>query len=91
MPDLTSSLVLILLAVFLGAVLTLLGTALGGLLVFRTRRDSHEPLFQVREPKGDAFVSDDFPEIKPAEEDVVPSLFPKNEEFLRQLKTGKVD
>ena len=39
----------------IGAISVLLGVALGGWLVFKTKRDSHESLFQLKEPKGQAF------------------------------------
>lgn len=50
---------LILLAVFMGAALTLAGVALGGLFVFRTKREPHESLFKLGQEQGDAFVEDD--------------------------------
>ena len=39
----------------IGALSVLLGVALGGFLVFRTRRDSHESLFSGREKQGEVF------------------------------------
>jgi len=60
--SLTTIIILFLLAVFLGAVLTLSGAALGALVVFRTKREPHEPLFKIGTPKGEAFTLDDFPE-----------------------------
>jgi hypothetical protein len=47
---------LILLSVFLSALLTLCGTTLGFSFVFRTKRESHEPLFRLGRKTGDAFV-----------------------------------
>lgn len=41
---------------------TITGVLLGGLLVFRTKREAHDPLFQLRQPKGEAFVLDEFGE-----------------------------
>ena len=38
-------------AVLLSGVLTLAAVALGGVLVFRTKKESHEKLFQVRRPE----------------------------------------
>ena len=55
-----ASIALILLAVFLGAILTLSAVALGALVVFRTKREPHESLFKVGAEKGDAFISDDY-------------------------------
>jgi hypothetical protein len=56
----TASIALILLAVFLGAIMTLIGVALGALVVFRTKREPHESLFKVGAEKGDAFIRDDY-------------------------------
>lgn len=53
---------LVLAAVALGGVFVLLAVSLGGLLVFKTKRESHEPLFSMGKPAGGAFVLDDFPE-----------------------------
>lgn len=39
----------------IGALSVLLGVALGGWLVFRTRRDSHESLFPSKEKSGQVF------------------------------------
>lgn len=39
-------------------VLTMLAVALGGYLVFRTKKESHEKLFSVQDPVGTAYVSD---------------------------------
>jgi hypothetical protein len=57
-----SLVLLVLLAVLLGAVLTLAGAALGGLFVFRTKREPHESLFKLGQEQGDAFVQDDIGE-----------------------------
>lgn len=95
-----SSILLILLAVFLGAVLTLAGAALGGLLVFRTRKEPGAGLFRVGQEKGDAFLLDDYEggideiPVKPrgpkAVDDPVPSIVAKQtERFLSQLKNKK--
>ena len=46
-------------AFFLAWVSTLSGVALGGFLVFRTKRDTHEALFQTKPPQGEAFNIDD--------------------------------
>lgn len=35
------------------------GVALGGYMVFRTKKEPHESFFKLREPKGKAFVLDD--------------------------------
>lgn len=49
----------ILAAVAVGGVLTLLGVALGAHFVFKTKREAHESLFQVKPMEGDATVVDD--------------------------------
>lgn len=49
---------------------TLSGVALGGFLVFRTKREGYDSLFQVKQPEGQAFnLPDEFtdfqqPEVK---------------------------
>ena len=94
-----SSLLILLAAVLLGSVLALAGAALGGLLVFKTRKDPGASLFNARSERGDAFVLDDYEEReeeKPAKgrdqraEDPVPSIVAKQtERFLSQLKNKK--
>jgi hypothetical protein len=95
---------LVLLAVFLGTVLTLVGVALGALAVFRTKREPHERLFRAGMEKGDAFVMDNledgFPdqrrfnrtgsEQKPAPDDAAPGIIARQtERFLTQLKANQ--
>lgn len=43
------------------------GVALGGLLVYRTKREAHEGLFQFRQPDGDASVADEYSPEEAAE------------------------
>lgn len=81
----------LLIAFSMGGILTLMSVALGGFLVFRTRRDSHEPLFGISSPKAEAFVLDpmDETETKEDNEDIVPGLLKKRTDaFLEQLKKG---
>ncbi len=90
---------LVLLAVFLGAILTLAGAALGALVVFRTKREPHEPLFKTRQDTGDAFILDDLDDgieervVRGRDskvDDPVPSIVAKQtEKFLNQLKNKK--
>lgn len=47
------------LAFILAWICTLSGVALGGYLVFRTKREGYDPLFQVKPPEGQAFNLDD--------------------------------
>ena len=82
----------ILIAFGMGGVMTLMAVALGGFLVFRTRRDSHEALFQVKQPKGDAFVLDPmetgFGDME--QKDVVPDIIKKQtDRFTEQLLREK--
>lgn len=42
-----------------GTLFPLLGVALGGFLVFRTKKESHESLFPGREKPGEAFNIDE--------------------------------
>ena len=59
MPDFATATYLLLYTV-LGWFATLTGVALGGFLVYRTRRDTDDPLFaSQKERKGEAFVIDD--------------------------------
>ena len=88
------NLVLTLVAVLLGAALALVGVALGGLLVFRTKKEPGAGLFNTRTERGDAYIMDDF-ESEPDQpkgrdqkiEDPVPSIVAKQtERFLSQIK-----
>lgn len=95
----TSIILLILLAVFLGAILTLAGFALGALVVFRTKREPHESLFKLGQEKGDAFVVDDYgqgvedtpvPGRDPRKDDPNPEIHQKFvDRFLNQYRTDK--
>lgn len=79
----------ILIAFAMGGVMTLMAVGLGGFLVFRTRRDSHESLFALKSPKGDAFVVDPIAETFGDEEpkDAVPDILRKQtDRFMEQLK-----
>ncbi len=42
---------------------TLSGVALGGFLVYRTKKESYEPLF-AKQPEGDSFNVDDISEMQ---------------------------
>jgi hypothetical protein len=47
------------LAFILAWICTLSGVALGGFLVFRTKREGYDSLFKVKPPEGQAFNLDD--------------------------------
>ena len=88
------SMIIILAAVLLGAALALAGAALGGLLVFKTKKEPGAGLFNTRTERGDAYIMDDF-ESEPDQpkgrdqkiEDPVPSIVAKQtERFLSQIK-----
>lgn len=49
----------LILAFILAWVCTLSGVALGGFLVFRTKREGYEQMFSVKPPEGQAFNTDD--------------------------------
>lgn len=49
-------------ACLMTSVYTLAGVALGGWLVFRTKKEAHERLFSAKPPQGEAFVLDPFDE-----------------------------
>jgi hypothetical protein len=58
----------LILFVLLGWIATLSGVALGGFLVFRTKRDRYDALFSSGAPKGEAFsLEDDGTDVVPAE------------------------
>jgi flagellar basal body-associated protein FliL len=102
MDSVQTSLIL-LLVVFVTSILTMAAVGLGGLLVFRTKKESHEKLFSVGPPKGESFVVDDFSDgfldqqkevprypKKPVVEDALPEIIARqNADFLNQLKQGK--
>jgi hypothetical protein len=48
-----------LIAFMLAWVCTITGVALGGFLVYRTKREHYEPFMTVGQPKGDSFNIDD--------------------------------
>jgi hypothetical protein len=99
MADPSYSFLILLAAVLMGAVLALTGAALGGLLVFKTRKEPGASLFNTRAERGDAFILDDYEggvEEQPIKgrdqkgEDPVPSIVAKQTElFLSQLKNAK--
>jgi hypothetical protein len=85
---------------FLGAVTVLVAVALGGYLVFRTKKEAHESLFG-RTQEAKAFIVDEFAgaepinyprrpafnEAMPAADDPVPSILEKQtNKFLHVLK-----
>jgi uncharacterized SAM-binding protein YcdF (DUF218 family) len=43
-------------------IFVLTAVALGGLLVYRTKRESHEALYQIKKPEGSAWVEDPYGE-----------------------------
>ncbi len=49
----------LILAFILAWACTLSGVALGGFLVFRTKREGYDPLFQVKQPEGKVFNIED--------------------------------
>ena len=79
----------VLMILWSGAAMTLFGVLIGGVLVFRTKRDSHETIFAPKQPKAEGPVNID--ELNVEEEvDIVPDMFgAKNREFLSQLAAEK--
>jgi hypothetical protein len=70
---------------------SLVGVALGGYLVFRTKREAHDSLFNVKPPKGEAWVEDVIPGEPDQREDPVPELFrQQSDNFLRQFVSRNV-
>jgi len=65
---------------------TLSGVALGGWLVFRTKRDTFEPLFRTGADKGDSFnIDDDFNIVEEAPAVLHPGTEKANENFIKQF------
>jgi len=76
----------------IGALSVLLGVALGGWLVFRTRRDSNESLFQLKETKGQAFnIEEDWEKELPEESETPSNVAQAASKFRTQLATHKPD
>jgi hypothetical protein len=73
-----------------GALIVLFGVLLGGILVFRTKREAYEPLFQPK-TSGGAVNLDDIVIPEPEEDrDVLPGIVAEqNDRFLRQLYREK--
>ena len=74
-----------------GAAMSMIGTLIGGVLVFRTKRDSHETIFAPRTGKANlqAVNLDDLNAVE-EDTDAVPDLFgAKNRDFLNQLSSQK--
>ena len=77
------------LAFVLSWLCTLSGVALGGFLVFRTRRDSYEPLFPGKQPPGEAFNVEDDVLFTPKEEsskaEIPRPVQSNNDAFMQQF------
>ena len=64
---------------------TLSGVALGGLLVYRTKRDAYEPLFS-RNSEGASFnIDDDFEQVEPTNPDLPKATAAANDNFVNQF------
>lgn len=77
----------------LGAVFTLGGVALGGWLVYRTKRDPYEPMFGGT-GKGDSFNLDDGLDVgdDPATSAGLPGVTEKaNSNFIKQFAENLAD
>jgi hypothetical protein len=69
------------------AVAILIGTFLGGLLVYRTKREPHEPLVG-RAPKGEVFSIDTFEDTATDQEEATATpetIVQQNAEFVDQF------
>lgn len=76
------------LAFILAWICTLSGVALGGFLVFRTKREGYDNLFQVKPPEGDAFHLDDlgFDDPPPASKSEFPTeIRQQQDRFMEQF------
>ena len=64
---------------------TLSGVALGGFLVYRTKRDPYDQLFS-RDSKGSSFnIDDDFEQIKPENQELPKATAAANSNFINQF------
>lgn len=90
---------MLLLAFVLGWFCAMSSGALFAYITFRTKRESSEPLFQIKQPKGSVSYHDPFDEPDPERKDrspVEPQFYPgpevifkENERFLGQLMARK--
>lgn len=64
----------------------LLAVLVGGLLVFRTKREAYDPLFQFKEPKGSAFnIGEEGTIVEKEKEPELPPIVKEfNERFRKQ-------
>lgn len=76
---------------YLSAAFTLVGVALGGYLVYRTKRESHESIF-TGPSKGDtgtargSYVQDDMDDDLEMGTDVTSTMQKQNSRFLNQMQ-----
>jgi len=64
---------------------TLSGVALGGFLVYRTKRDPYDQLFS-RDSKGSSFnIDDDFEQVEPQNPDLPKATAAANSNFINQF------
>lgn len=77
----------LLLAIAVEGIIVLAACALGGFLVFRTKRDSHEQLFKLSQPQGTAIIHDDLdeePEVDAAKQ-MFERLMPQTQRMRQQM------
>lgn len=85
----------VLMVFLIGWISTLSGVAMGGFLVYRTKRENYEGLFQAREPAGDAFtLNDNFseaPEPIKSSATIPPPVASANDAFVQQFAETLAD
>jgi len=83
----------IIIAICAGWLATLSGVALGGWLVYRTKRESHEGLWSAKPPEGDAFniIDDEQSEHMQSSASLPRAVESANEAFINQFVEGLAD
>lgn len=86
---------ILIIALIFGWISSMSGVALGGFLVYRTKRENYEGLFQAREPAGDAFtLNDDFDDAQKSIKSsakIPPSVAAANDAFVQQFAETLAD
>lgn len=89
MPE-SNPMLYVLLGVLIGWACTLSSGALIGFMIFKTKRESHEPLFQMRQPKGEAFnIEEDWEKEMPEVPEPSQKVSEQANKFREQFAEGK--
>lgn len=91
MPE-SNPMLYVLLGVLIGWFCTLSSGALIGFMIFRTKKESHEPLFRMREPKGEAFnIEEDWEKEFPPPQESPEKVTEHAKKFREQFAKEKPD